>query len=168
MLKIQGVRFSLACAVVLLLAPQVAWCKESPIHLLQQLVTLTEKDKYQLDNLFDGRQDPAYKQTVDYSRYLTPALLNAYRLEEVRLLKKECEGKYIDGMVCGIDYSPITCAQDTPENIYKIVTQTPVRVVITAQHLPYQDLVTYRLLRISGRWMLDGVNCGNGTAFNLH
>lgn len=153
--------------VVFVLFVGHAYAADMPIQLLTTLVNLADKDEDQLDNLLNGRGDTKFKQTVDYSRYLTPALINSIRSEETRLLNQDCQGHYQDGEICGIDHSPLTCAQDTLTFTYKIKHSEATKAVITAQYLNYPEITTYYFVRIHNHWKIDGIDCGTGAGFNV-
>ncbi len=150
-----------------LLLSQPAYASDERIRLINTLVTVSEKDIDQLDNLLNGRNTQPFKQTVDYSRYLTQNLIDSIRHEETRLVNDACQGHYHDGEICGIDYSPITCGQDTPTFTYKIIHSESNRAIITAQHLNYPEIVTYYLVRPNKHWKVDGVNCRGEVKFNV-
>lgn len=157
---------SILAIATLLFADHVC-AQDVKIRLLERLVRLTEQDKNQLDNLFNGRSDPTFRQTSDYSSYLTSALIDSIRSEETRLLNQTCQGHYRDGEICGLDYSPITCAQDTPTFTYKVIKLKADKAIITAQHLSYPDIATYYLIRVKDHWKVDGIDCLGITRFNV-
>lgn len=67
--------------------------------------------------------------------YFTSELLNSISAAEKKLVKLNCNGKYIDGDLCGIEYNPLNCAQDTPSNGYYYRTEHFNDKEILSQHL---------------------------------
>jgi hypothetical protein len=89
---------------------------------LNKIVTIANGDEFQLDNLL-YRYPVVPKKQVDYRGMLTAQLIAAMQAEEKKLVAKDCGGKYMEGEVCGMDYSPITCAQDTVGRSYRTIAQ---------------------------------------------
>jgi len=113
----------------------------------------------------DIRYDP------HYARLVTPGLREAISREEARQVKENCDGKYADdGDICGLDYDPITCAQDLSEEGYLFRTEKSGRdkAVLSLRWPGIPQIVgTYRLIRTGGVWKLDGIRCDPTAAFNM-
>lgn len=142
---------------------------------LNEILMATGRDDDALDNLLDGRGKPGFHPTVDYRRFLTEALLRAIRDAEAALVKRDCGGTYRDGDICGLDYDPLTCAQDSnPRYLYRTETQNAGTARI-AYAWPGQPAIaaTYRLVLRDGQWKLDGIKCpadidsGQSDTFNM-
>ncbi|MGI4811194.1 MAG: hypothetical protein ACRYF2_24200, partial [Janthinobacterium lividum] len=109
---------------------------------------------------------------TDYRTMLTTALLEAITLAERQAVRRTCGGRYRAGEVCGLDFMPITCAQDSGSTyLYRTDKATPV-TVLTARRWPGTANPTaadgfYRLVRQRGNWLLDGIRCASGTDFNM-
>jgi hypothetical protein len=76
-----------------------------PEKVLDEIIRRSDKD----DNLFYYiLQRPGYDATKDsgYSRLFTRRLLQTWANAEAELVKQDCGGKYVDGEICGFDYSP--------------------------------------------------------------
>ncbi len=105
-----------------------------------------------------------------YSALFSPALERAWSTAEADLVKKDCGGAYQEGEICGMDFSPITCAQDSNDGKYQYATtaQDDHSAVIALRWAGQPDVVaTYRLLRHGGAWLMDGVACQAGPHFNF-
>ena len=128
---------------------------------LDKIVKTAEGDEFLLDNLLH-RYPVAPKKQVDYRSMLTPPLIAAMQAEEKTLVAKDCGGKYLEGELCGMDYSPITCAQDTvAPYTYKTLDQRGTTVTIAGPS------ATYRMIQANGAWQMDGIKCETGMAFNF-
>jgi hypothetical protein len=128
---------------------------------LDRLLKAADGDEFQLDNLLH-RYPVVPKKQVDYRGMLTAQLIAAMRAEEKKLVAKDCGGKYVEGEICGMDYSPITCAQDTvAPYTYKTIAQHEHDAVIAGPG------ATYRMIQVGSGWQLDGVKCNEGGAFNF-
>jgi hypothetical protein len=99
---------------------------------------------------------------------LTPALIAALVKEEKKMVQKDCGGKYLQGEICGFDYSPITCAQDSaPSYLYHTVLDLQSRVVIEyAWPNETSRAAVYTLVKRGDRWLIDGITCAGGAAFH--
>ncbi|MDE2630625.1 MAG: hypothetical protein KGM97_06505, partial [Alphaproteobacteria bacterium] len=95
---------------------------------LDGILHRADADPRQLANLLHR---PGADGRVDYARMLTPALVAAMSKAEKTLVRKDCGGKYLKDEICGLDYSPLTCAQDSsPSYIYHTILELPGRTVI--------------------------------------
>lgn len=122
-------------------------------------------DPNPLSNLLDGRGEPGFRQTVDYSAFLTPALVAAIAQVERDLVRQNCGGRYRSGEICGLDFVPLTCAQDSSETyLYRTQATQPGEAIITYRWAgsDRRAVATYRLLYRKGSWRLDGIRCAEG------
>ena len=104
---------------------------------------------------------------TDLASRLSPGLLEAFDGAEKALVVRDCGGRYRDGELCGLDYDPLTCAQDyTPGYLYRTELTTAGQAVISYRwpELP-KPVATYRMIRQADRWLVDGVQC-DGQSFN--
>jgi hypothetical protein len=143
-----------------------------PEKALDAIIRRSDKD----DNMFNYvLKRPGYDATKDagYSRLFTPNLLLAWAHAEAELVKQDCGGKYLEGEICGFDYSPITCAQDSSDSgrVYRTIEATDDAVRIAyrwgGRGAPAEG-PRYRLIKDGRDWKLDGVDCGDGVTFNLN
>jgi hypothetical protein len=165
-------------ALVLVIGPSLAWpAAAETIHppettaerTLDGILKHADYDDQQLDNLFDGRGQRAFHATVDYSKVLTTPVLAAISAKEKTLVQAGCGGHYQKGEICGLDFSPITCAQDLSDTyFYRTETSGDDRAEI-AYYWPgmTKSIATYRLVRQAGTWKIDGIRCTGGYDFNF-
>lgn len=106
-----------------------------------------------------------------YSRLFTKNFLRAAAKKESDLVKRSCDGEYRIDEICGIDYNPISCAQDFIDEGYLFRTKEDNGHKATINFLwtPFIDKGRrfYRLIKDGDHWKLDGVDCGNGAKFNM-
>jgi hypothetical protein len=135
---------------------------------LDAILKRVDHDHQALDNLLGGR-GPGFRRTVDYRTMITPPALAAIAAHEKEVVKRTCGGRYRDGEICGLDYVPVTCAQDSnPVYFYRTLSASADRAEI-AQKWPYskEPGATYRLVRDGGGWKIDGIRCTGADAFNM-
>ena len=98
---------------------------------LDAILRRVDADPDPLSNLLEGRGRPGFRPTVDYAAVLTPPLLAAIRRAERALLRRNCGGQYRQGEICGLDFVPLTCAQDSTEGyLYRTQVARPGEAVI--------------------------------------
>ena len=112
------------------------------------------------------------KKDTGYSLLFTKNLLQAVAKAESDAVKDSCGGKYIKGELCGLDFNPITCAQDYSEDgyLYRTIEDDGHKAImfyLWAGHKPSDARTFYRLIKNGDHWKLDGVDCGNGDKFNM-
>ncbi len=90
---------------------------------LNKVLRLSEKDNNLLEFVL---QTPQYKPKADkgYARSFTKRLLTDMAALEKNAVQENCQGKYIKGDLCGVDYNPLTCAQDTSDAPYLYQTES--------------------------------------------
>ncbi len=132
---------------------------------LDGILHRADADRQQLANLLHR---PGADGHVDYTRMLTPALIAAMAKAEKDLVRKDCGGKYLKGELCGLDSSPLTCAQDTsPSYIYHTILELPGRTVIEyAWPGGKVAEATYTVVEDKNGWKIDGVSCAHGAQFH--
>jgi hypothetical protein len=170
--KVKALKFNLHRVVVvgtLLPAAPAAHAVENGFHpaksaaemALDRVLKMADGDEFQLDNLLH-RYPVVPKKQVDYRGMLTVKLIAAMQAEEHKLVAKDCGGRYLEGEICGMDYSPITCAQDTiAPYTYKTLTQRARDAIIAGPS------ATYRMIQVGSGWQIDGIKCTEGAAFNF-
>ena len=97
------------------------------------------------------------------------ALIAAIRAEEKAAVQRDCGGHYAKSEICGLDYSPITCAQDSNTTyVYRTeVDQGDEAIIAYAWGKDDKPAATYRLVRQAGQWKIDGIRCDTGASFNF-
>jgi len=136
---------------------------------LDGILKHADYDTNQLDNLFGGRGQKNFHATADYSKVLTAPLLAAITAKQKAMLKADCGGEYRKGDICGMDSSPITCAQDVSDSyLYRTQSSSDDRAEI-AYYWPgtREPVATYRLIRQAETWKIDAIRCADGDAFNF-
>jgi len=117
-----------------------------------------------------NRPDRKVADDAKFSGFFTRQLLDAIAGTERQEVERDCGGKYLEGEICGLDFDPITCAQDEPENgyVYRTEKSTARRQIITMAWAGRDEVVAaYRMLKQGGSWKLDGVACRPAPQFNM-
>jgi hypothetical protein len=128
---------------------------------LDKVLKTADRDEMILDNILH-RFPVAAAKRIDYRPWLTAKLIASLQAEEKKLVAQDCGGKYREGDICGIDYNPLTCAQDNVQPLsYKTVRQDADAAVIAVTG------ATYRMAHTSAGWQLDGVKCAGEVKFNF-
>lgn len=128
---------------------------------LDRVLRLSEKDPNLVEFLL---ATPQYKAKADkgYAQYFTARLRADLAAMERASVAENCQGKYIDGELCGLDYNPLTCAQDLSDKayLYRTSSSDDVRAVIDYKWPGTADpLASFDMIREAGAWKLDAVRC---------
>jgi hypothetical protein len=140
---------------------------------LDKILRLDLDDDGSLFNFIAGApySNPAKSQR--YAQLFTRTLLDAWRKAEADLVRINCGGKYIEGDLCGFNYDPIICGQDSPDRyVYRTIkSEKGSASVVTAWpdmlSMDWNYFTSYRLVNENTRWKLDGVDCGTLAKFNM-
>jgi hypothetical protein len=136
---------------------------------LDAILKHADYDSNQLDNLFGGRGQKNFHATIDYSKVLSAPLLAAITAKQKAMVQADCGGQYQKGELCGMDSSPITCAQDVSDSyLFRTESGGDDRAEI-AYFWPgtRKPVATYRLIRKAETWKIDGIRCTDGDEFNF-
>jgi hypothetical protein len=136
---------------------------------LDGILKHADQDPDLLDNLFDGRGQRPFRPAEDYTKVLTAPVIAAMSAKEKALVQAACAGHYRKGEVCGMDFSPITCAQDLSDSyLYRTETSSEDQADIS-YYWPgtNKPVATYRLVRQGQTWKIDGISCAGGYDFNF-
>jgi hypothetical protein len=136
---------------------------------LQAIFSLHEKDDDVVFFAIQAQWRDKKKDAI-YRGYFSPKLVSAWKRAEREAVEKNCQGKYIDGDICGISVNPIICAQDVSKEGYLFRTEhvTSTAALISYQWPQYPKVIaTYRMILRDGRWILDGVSCNPYPSFNM-
>ncbi len=179
--------FSLLLLVVLLASP-IAGAAEKPasqslFHPPQTeaekaLNALLERDRKGDGNMYEyilGR--PWYDAEKDpgYNRWMTQAFVDSVRTEEKKIVQEDCNGRYHEGEICGIDFHLPVCGQDMTDigfffqTTREMATEAYISYV-WAEHLNQavlQEEPDFKMVKQNGVWKLDGLNCSRGYTFNM-
>lgn len=104
-----------------------------------------------------------------YEAFFTPALLQAWRKAERDQVVQDCGGRYVEGELCGLGFSPLTCGQDEPPAgyVYNTQMETSQYTLVAAAWKGWEEpIAVYRMVLQNGQWRLDGVYCQEGYRFN--
>ncbi len=105
-----------------------------------------------------------------YAPYFSKKLQAAWALAEKEAVEKECGGQYIKGDICGLDFSPLSCAQDHSTIGYTYRTlragATSAEIEMSWAERSDELTATYWMIRRNGRWIMDGVLCRWGEKFH--
>lgn len=102
-----------------------------------------------------------------YGPLFTKEYLKTWAGIQKKIADADCGGKEIEGEICGIDISPISCGQDSTDHyLYKTLSQTDKEAYIDIiwPENPLQDIEeptthAYRLIKEGKVWRLDSVPC---------
>lgn len=127
------------------------------------------------DNMFlfeVKRPDRNLRKDQKYKGLFTSDLEKAWADTETELVQRDCGGKYLDnGEICGMNFSPLSCAQDYSEKgyLYRLDCADDSTATITMRWpLIAQPVATYHMIRRGKGWVVDGVAClPTGPAFNM-
>lgn len=128
---------------------------------LDRVLRLSEKDQNFIEFL---RATPQYQARPgqDYGRYVTARLRGGMAALERAAVTTNCQGRYIDGELCGLDYNPLTCAQDEGPGayLYKTESSGDDRAVIAYAWPGEKGMVaSFRMVQEGGVWKIDAVTC---------
>ncbi|KHK04068.1 hypothetical protein [Desulfovibrio sp. TomC] len=128
---------------------------------LDRVLRLSEKDPDLVAFLL---ATPQYKARAgkDYGRYVTPRLRTDLAALERATVAENCQGKYLDGELCGLDYNPLTCAQDLADGayLYQTASSGDGRAEISYKWPGEKDsLGRFTLVQDGGVWKIDAVTC---------
>jgi len=128
---------------------------------LDRVLRLSEKDGNLLEFVL---HTPQYKPKADkgYARFFTKRLLTDMAALEKAAVLSNCKGKYVAGELCGVDYNPLTCAQDEAEGAYQYQTESSAaRKAVIAYTWPGEKdkAATFEMLEEGETWKVDGVKC---------
>ena len=128
---------------------------------LDKLLRVSEK-RYGLVAAVLGRPGGG-KHDADLARELTTARLRQDLAgQERKAVRDNCKGRSIPGEICGLDYNPLTCAQDESDAPYSYRTtagaagQADIAYFWPGAASPSARFV---MVREAGAWKLDAVKC---------
>jgi hypothetical protein len=169
----------LSSAILSAICSRPAFAEDSKFHppqteaeiALDKIFDLEDKDS---NMLFFALAMPYYHPPKDtgYAQLFTKALLKAWRKKEADLVRENCGGKYREGEICGLDFDPITCAQDRPDKfVFRTIKSGKESVsIIAAWPQSVNDeryFKYYKLVKEEDVWKLDGVYCRESDNFNM-
>jgi hypothetical protein len=114
---------------------------------------------------------------LQHADFFTKDLVYAWSRLEKETADQECNGRYLDGEICGLNFNPLTGEQDVPEAYFYhtaesgpdyAIVQTLwdsdlVDLIKTPLPLATFSTLAYRMVLHNGVWLIDGV-----TTFSLN
>ena len=146
---------------------------ESPYHrpqndaekALDTALVKVGDDPYAFENMHIRPGIVPNASRVDYSPMLTAKLMAQLAADEKRIVERDCNDVYIEGEICGFDYDPILCAQDT-ENGYVYMTTHEDATTASIDYSwpmssgrPEKTVAHYDLIKDKSGWKIDAVTC---------
>lgn len=107
---------------------------------------------------------------LGFSDILTKPLFDAIKAKEVETVKDACKGAYIDGELCGMEYSPFLCGQDVasdPLLFHSVAASEDSALIDYWSDVDQVVVGRYRLVKDKDRWKIDGIHCVDLAAFNF-
>uniref|UniRef100_I2Q134 DUF3828 domain-containing protein n=1 Tax=Desulfovibrio sp. U5L TaxID=596152 RepID=I2Q134_9BACT len=128
---------------------------------LDKVLHLSGKDPNLLEFVL---RTPSYKPKADkgYARFFTKRLLDDMAAQEKAAVQENCNGRYVAGELCGLDYNPLTCAQDEPAGAYRYKTESSAeeKAVVAYKWPEEKDkAATFEMVEEGGMWKVDRVTC---------
>jgi hypothetical protein len=127
---------------------------------LDNLLRLSEKRSGLVDALLGRRAGKADLALA--GQMTTPRLRRQLADLERWTVRENCKGRYIPGELCGLDYNPLTCAQDASDAPYSYRTlSSSADQAEIAYFWPGADspLARFFMVAVAGTWKLDAVQC---------
>ena len=128
---------------------------------LDKLLRLSEK-RYGLVAAVLGRPGGG-KGDAALARELTTARLRRDLTElERKAVRDNCKGRYIPGELCGLDYNPLTCAQDESDAPYSYrttVASADRADIVYSWPGAANPSASFVMVREGEAWKLDAVRC---------
>ncbi len=128
---------------------------------LDKLLRLSEK-RFGLVAAVLGRPGGG-KHDAALARELTTARLRqGLAALERNAVRDNCKGRYVPGEICGLDYNPLTCAQDESDAPYSYrTTAASAERADIAYSWPgaANPSARFVMVREAGVWKLDAVQC---------
>lgn len=125
-------------------------------------------DEHLIDFLIDYKGARQAYQKM-FGRYFSVAYLDAVAAFERDLVAKNCGGEYVEGDMCGLESSPVNCAQDDPPNGYHYRTEYSAQgtvIILAAWERSGPWTARYRMKMAARGWVIDGVECPLGDRYN--
>jgi|GEM_PF-3325832 len=126
-------------------------------------ILLLDNESKDLQDFLLQRKWQKQARVEEFTKLFSPKLLDAWVAEDRILAKKFCgEGFDASQGMCGMDYSPVTCEQES-NDIYKYKTiEVDDKHAVVTYVWPNIGIVgpTYRFIKdADASWKLDGVKC---------
>jgi hypothetical protein len=150
----------------LLASPSFAGPANPAEQALLQIIDAFDQNPDLLEPIL-GRSEQKTAETEHFARHFSPALRKALHAAESDLVQQYCGGVYRDGELCGLDYTPLTCAQDVFGSANAVLTSETngQNQTIISYRTSGDDTVIarYRMQQMHGAWIIDGIDCDYST-----
>ncbi len=137
-----------------------------PEKALDAILRRTKKDTYMHDYLIHRSASVHEK---DYANMFSRSFRESVTQAEAQQVRKNCNGSYITGELCGLNFSPVTCTQDFPDTFLYHTRQINRQQAVITYAWPYtsHSAAAYQMIEEDSRWKIDGVLCAEeNTRFN--
>lgn len=137
------------------------FAENDPEKALDALLMIDNESK-DLQDFILQRKWQKQARVEEFTKLFTPKLLNAWVSEDRRLAQQFCGAGFdaSQGM-CGVDYSPVTCEQESSDVYkYKTIEMDDKHAIVTYiwPHISIEGPI-YRFIKDGEVWKLDGVKC---------
>ncbi len=128
---------------------------------------------------------------LQYQNLFTKDFIYGWAREEERLVNIECDGKYDNDRICGLDFVALTCCQDGGGiYLYRTLEESESHAIIaviwysawpdfqlcrepsydleTFNPENYNAMVLYKLVKRNEAWLLDGLVCSHNKKPYFH
>lgn len=121
-----------------------------------------------------GRPGAGTGRAAAYRGMFSDALRQAWAKADAAALPQSCGGVLDPGRGCGLAINPFSCAQDGVDSGRVVKSRLVAPDIVAIDYSwPWEYggytryVAEYRLIRVQGRWQVDGVRCDFGAAFNM-
>jgi hypothetical protein len=103
---------------------------------------------------------------AEYSILFTQEFLNAAAEAEKKAVESDCGGEYKKDLVCGLNFNPILCSQESSDKYSYRSLSSEANVAIIEYNWPEEDTprAAYKLIKSNDKWLIDGVKCMSPTS----
>jgi hypothetical protein len=157
---------SLIALVPVLASPSYAAPVKPAEQALLQIIDEFDQNPDLLEPIL-GRSGQKTAETERFASHFSPALRKALHAAESDLVQQYCGGTYRDGELCGLDYIPLTCAQDIFDSASAVLTSenTGQGGATITYRISGDDTIIarYRMQQMHESWIIDGIDCDDST-----
>lgn len=136
--------------------------------MLNSVLSMADTDRRMFDFVID-REGATSEHIKIFGKFFTNSFLYSVAATEKSLVQKYCDGKYLEGEVCGLDYSPLNCVQSAPDlgYFFRTLNKTKQATIISVSWNKNGPPTSfYRMKQANNHWVIDGIQCVGGKNFN--
>ncbi|WP_156428728.1 hypothetical protein [Magnetospirillum sp. XM-1] len=154
------------------MAGQLHRAASAPERALNVILKVQASERPGNVHLFDFLTDyKGARRTYEkmFGRYFSSAYLDAVAAYERELVVQNCGGEYVEGDMCGLESSPLNCAQDDAPYGYWYRTERSTGnsvIIVAAWERSGPWIARYRMSKEARGWVVDGVECHQGYHYN--